>query len=929
MMKPDSDSDSDSDSFDVQASNEHAELEAMRAQLQASEARYTRAARDLNRMRQAFARAGGSAYSREVLRLRKELATVHRSTIWRASAPLRFLLDTIRRPRAAATRIRTLHTLVLQSAATDGWPATLKKIEMKVRRKLGRGRSSSGNVALAPLERTGKNASSRIELRVLLIAETTLPQCFKYRVLQKQRMIEHLGYTCTITSWREPEICMRELQTHAVAIFYRTPSFPEVMRMIDEARQLGVPTLWEVDDLIFDAERYATNANLRDLTTAEMEHLLRDAEHYRKAMLACDGCIASTPALAQAMLESGAKQAHVIENALDVDTLRIAEAIDINATRLKADDMIRIVYGSGTRTHDTDFRQIAPAIVQILEKYSSVKLRIVGSLKLGPELDAYAARVERFPLSDYATYLGLLAECDINIAPLESSVFSDAKSNVKFLEGAIVGLPSVCSPRSAFRAAITSGLDSILADGVEQWFAGLETLVRDPQLRQRMGDAARKRAIDGYGHLSIAATQVQPLLKQYEQPTRPPLRVLAVNIFFAPQSFGGATVVAEEMAKAMSGSKDVEYSVFTSLPTDRTDAYQVVRYDAKGSVVFGMGLPPESDWAFDYDNPQVYTAFMDAVRAIKPDVVHVHCVQGMGVGLLDICQAEGIPYVVTLHDAWWICARQFMITPAMKYCHQKTINLDVCNSLCVSRVDNEPRQERLKEALAGAAMLLSPSKFFRDLYIQNGFDRGTTVVNKNGVKAPMRARSTSNEVNRRLRFGYVGGDSHIKGAHLLKKFFASTPYTNYELAVVDNTLNLGMSSISTRLWACTGTLKVIPAYTQDTIDEFFDGIDVLLFPTQWKESFGLTVREALIRDVWVVATDAGGVAEDIVDGENGSIVDFDDSEAGLNAVLTGMLAEPSRYFRHVNPYASRIRTFEQQAAELVDLLRSVKASANP
>ncbi len=55
---------------------------------------------------------------------------------------------------------------------------------------------------------------------------------------------------------------------------------------------------------------------------------------------------------------------------------------------------------------------------------------------------------------------------------------------------------------------------------------------------------------------------------------------------------------------------------------------------------------------------------------------------------------------------------------------------------------------------------------------------------------------------------------------------------------------------------------------------------MLLFPTQWK-SFGLTVREALIRDVWVIATDAGGVVEDIVDGKNGNIIPFDDGEPRL------------------------------------------------
>ena len=79
--------------------------------------------------------------------------------------------------------------------------------------------------------------------------------------------------------------------------------------------------------------------------------------------------------------------------------------------------------------------------------------------------------------------------------------------------------------------------------------------------------------------------------------------------------------------------------------------------------------------------------------------------------------------------------------------------------------------------------------------------------------------------------------------------------------------------------------RIEPAYSQDTIDHFFSEIDVLLFPTQWKESFGLTVREAVLRDVWVIATDAGGVSEDIIDGENGTIIPFDSGVEELSRAI--------------------------------------------
>ena len=45
------------------------------------------------------------------------------------------------------------------------------------------------------------------------------------------------------------------------------------------------------------------------------------------------------------------------------------------------------------------------------------------------------------------------------------------------------------------------------------------------------------------------------------------------------------------------------------------------------------------------------------------------------------------------------------------------------------------------------------------------------------------------------------------------------------------------------------------------MDAFYAGIDVLLFMSQWKETFGLTIREALARGISVIQTDSGGTTE--------------------------------------------------------------------
>ncbi|WP_250513772.1 glycosyltransferase [Caballeronia sp. INDeC2] len=854
----------------------------------------------------------------------KELADLRASTSWRVTAPLRQAVGRTAGLRRFVARSRQLSALVRTSIRADGALVTARKAVFAVRNRGLRGLVHGGlSPARAPrlVLPPPTPALEQLALRVLIVAETSIRQCMKYRVTQKQQMFAELGIDCTVLSWRERAAVRQALPTHSVAIFYRVPGFPENLDVIEEAKALGIVTLWEVDDLIFDRSKYALNTNLDELSQSLQRELLAGVDLYRAALLACDRAIASTTGLADAMRDVGMKHVEVVENALDRETMRVAASLKLQAKKRER-AMLRIVYGSGTKTHDSDFRVAAPAIKRVLRARSHVRLRVIGELNLPADFADVASQIERQSSSNYPTYLGRLAECDISIAPLEESVFNDAKSNIKYLEASVVRLPSVCSPAAAFRSAIVSGDTAFLAETDADWERMLLQLVDDSALRAEMAARAYHSVMRDYSPHAIATRQLAPVVAPFKR-ERGGMRVLGVNIYYEPRSFGGATIIAEEMARRLSVPGESEYFMFTSLPTSEVEPYHLVRYEASTGGVFALGLPGEHDPAFEFENPHVIGPFTDVVRAVRPDVVHLHSLQGIGAQIAEICEEEGIPVVVTLHDAWWICGRQFMITGEHRYCHQRKIDLTVCASCVNNPTLNSYRQFRLHEILASADKLLAPSAFFRDLYIENGFDAAKVVVNKNGIRPPALRRPRASLRERPLRFGYVSGETPIKGSHLIRKALNVLPYDNYELRVVDNGLNLGLRTIDAGVWSVPGRLEVVPAYTQQTIDTFFQEIDVLLFPTQWKESFGLSVREALIRDVWVIATDAGGVIEDIVDGENGDVIALDDDGTQLAAAIGGLLADPQKLDGYRNPYASSIRVFDDQARELRAILEDV------
>ena len=215
-----------------------------------------------------------------------------------------------------------------------------------------------------------------LRMRALLVAELTLTQCRKYRVEQKRDMIELLGWDCTVVPWQDAAAARSLMQTHSLVIFYRTPGFPEVLALIDEAKHLGIPHLFELDNLIFDLDAYQANPNLVGMDADTVQGLFDGAALYRQALEKCRDVVASTEFLGRQMRTVGGGTAAVIENALDSETMQISR----DAPRRPEDGKVRIIYGSGTRTHDADFALAARALIRLAAASPEVEIVLVGYL---------------------------------------------------------------------------------------------------------------------------------------------------------------------------------------------------------------------------------------------------------------------------------------------------------------------------------------------------------------------------------------------------------------------------------------------------------------------------------------------------------------------------------------------------------------------
>ena len=874
------------------------------------------------------------AQASQAYHLQQELRLIQSSTIWRATWPLRLMLDVVRGVPPDGSREALFLRHVFATARRRGFRAGLSELSGGFGRRMSR---RTRRVAVAARQEAIDQARSEPAIsprpnevlapNVLIIAELTLPQCAKYRVWQKQESFLRLAVPCRVVDWRQTQECLAAAALATQVILYRVPGYPNILKLIAQLHALQLPLAWEVDDLIFDRDLFLKNRNVDELDDELRESIVSGVDLYRTAMLACGSGIASTTCLAEIMRGAGLADVAVVENALDSDTLALAEKL--RAKRLAKDDDgdsgdVLVTYGSGTKTHDADFREAAPALLRLLAVFPLLRLRIVGELTVPAGFDAFAGRVEILPPATFPFYMQLLSESDISIAPLEPTLFNDAKSNIKFLEGAILGLPSVCSPRAQFSELIVHGATGFLADDEISWFDSLSTLIQDAALRREMGQAALHLALARYDPEAVTRTQVAKLLDWAPDRRRAvDLRVMFANIYYEPRSFGGATLVVQEMARRLQATTATEVHILTSLEPDASEQV-LTRTDQGGVSIYSLPVPG-GDVVAEFDNPAIGQAFGRMLDAVRPHVVHLHAVQWLSASLAVACLERGIPYVITLHDAWWLCARQFMVTNAGKYCFQEKIDLHICQNCMPGARHLEERMNVLRTALDGAALLLSPSEAHRKLYLANGIAPDKIVVAPNGIRKPVTA-PPAREPGRTIRFAYVGGEVEVKGFSIVKRAFEALVRADWELLLVDNTQQLGFSSMHAQDWKVSGKISIVPAYTQDGIDAFFAGIDVLLFPSQWKESFGLTVREALARNVWVIATDGGGQGEAIVDGVNGFLIPLDGRAEPLRQAIETLLDTPSLLDDFHNPAQVALCDYDTQAVSLRATLAEVVAS---
>lgn len=146
----------------------------------------------------------------------------------------------------------------------------------------------------------------------------------------------------------------------------------------------------------------------------------------------------------------------------------------------------------GSHTHEFDWLIARDAVREALTANSHVLLQFLG---MAYPQKLPVNKIKHKPwTTDLPTHYKRVAAFDIGLAPLESNPFCDAKSGLKFMEYAALGVPSICSRVPAYADLVEHGVTGYLASTPQQWHKYLTLLINEPEARLEIGDNARAAA---------------------------------------------------------------------------------------------------------------------------------------------------------------------------------------------------------------------------------------------------------------------------------------------------------------------------------------------------------------------------------------------------------------------------------------------------
>lgn len=236
----------------------------------------------------------------------------------------------------------------------------------------------------------------------------------------------------------------------------------------------GVPIVYDLDDLVYLPHASAANRFMRWLRgKGKIPEIVSLARH----------TIVCTEHLAEFARRHSARVTNISST---IDTAAYRPRPHRPATK-------GVVVGWSGSHSTSPYLLLLADVLRELQAEEDIRVKVIGDAAFrmpGVRVEAHPWRRE--------TEVEDLSELDIGVYPLPDEEWIKGKSGLKALQYMALEIPTVAQRLGTNLEIIREGENGLLASSPAEWKAALRTLIRDPDLRRRLGQEGRRTVMERY-----------------------------------------------------------------------------------------------------------------------------------------------------------------------------------------------------------------------------------------------------------------------------------------------------------------------------------------------------------------------------------------------------------------------------------------------
>lgn len=337
------------------------------------------------------------------------------------------------------------------------------------------------------------------------------------------------------------------------------------------------------------------------------------------------------------------------------------------------------------------------------------------------------------------------------------------------------------------------------------------------------------------------------------------MKIVLINTFFAPDIVGGAEVIVQEQAQALTARGFEVFVVclgkVNAVLEETVSGIKVYRIPYSNRFLacewYNYGKIDNVLWHLkDIYNKDIERYLYGIITKEKPQLAICHNLAGLSVSVWGVLHDAGVKILQYIHDQYFVCLKSTSFD-GNGYCEKPCLKCSLIKS----------KARRMSSCVDG---VVAVSNYVAGRLQRLGYfgDVPSRVIH-NARKLPWCSKPQKSACG--LVIGYIGAINWVKGVHVLLKAFIDSG-VEARLLIAGRCEDSNYESELKSICSDSGKVEFLGFMNSA---EFYERIDCLVVPSLWPDTFPTVAFESCAAGVPVIASDIGGLPEIVKDGING------------------------------------------------------------